>query len=616
MDTPLTTSSAVNYNRLLDATAGGAGPTWHAKLGLDSGATMAARIGANGSWQLPAGLHFNAPTLLDDPDSRSVFFSRGQSYGTVTSPLASASFTADMALQLTGVAAKHVLLTRDENVREAGRFSVEIVADGAGGMRPRVFSRDGGGSPVVLIGTNPATVPLGVPCKFTYVRDSANGSQKIYVNGQEIALTLASGSMPTSWAAVPGGTWAIGMWPIGHEAGFEGLIAEVALWSSALALPDIQSLVVPAGLPAIHLSDVTAGDVVANQLKQISLARATAPAGLSPTIIAQGARGVASTSGTDVSYQAGATTGSDSFEIQGSKDGRQSRVALFNINVLATEGGAAPDDRDAHWQKQGYDLAWSHTPEQSDVGVAATTYFTSRWNNGHPLAQGMNLDSSQGDCHVVNHPVDGLPCVRGRIFPGGNRVMGPRGQQLGPTGGGKTTVVFSQMIYSPSPGGWVNNNQSGTYIGLGVNWGSTDGQTSAGGGSSNSPLAWVLRLPLNHQTNPVRFFLYYYPPRPSSSSKSGQVNSKLDASGRNPVSNVWQSIEMEVIPNTVGQSNGIINLFIDGKQVLNWTGRVMRTAEHPGIKPKGMGVNLKHNSTNQSGGNETVYWKNWRIYTK
>jgi hypothetical protein len=599
MNTPLTTSSAVNYNRLLDATAGGVGPTWHAKLGLDSGATMAARIGANGSWQLPAGLHFNAPTLLDDLDSRSVFFSRGQSYGTVTSPLASASFTADMALQLTGVAAKHILLTRDENVREAGRFSVEIVADEAGGMRPRVFSRDGGGSPVVLIGTNPATVPLGVPCKFTYVRDSANGSQKVYVNGQEIALTLASGSMPTSWAAVPGGTWAIGMWPIGDQAGFEGLIAEVALWSSALALPDIQSLVVPAALPAIHLSDVTAGDVVAHQLKQISLAHATAPAGLSPTIIAQGVRGVASTSGTDVSYQAGATTGSDSFEIQGSKDGRQSRVALFNINILSAPSAGDEDwmdaRRDSFWNGQGYSTVWSHTPEGVDVGVDYTTYLN-KWYNGQPHFN-TNFRSKQGTLTIVDGPGN-IPAIRAFLLqktvgaPGaGDALFQTRGSQLTQSSPYNHAVYSAEVYFEAIK----SNGQNGLYFGFGRVWGSAPGVTFAPGGSTSSSNSWSARVPC---TQDLRYLSYLYPVNHTG---SGMALS----TPHNPALGQWILVEHEITTTDV-------RLFINGTQLRNDS--VAMRGSDTSIKHKGHGMGFKHN--NGAPINETIFMRRWKIRAK
>ena len=188
----------MTFEQWLAATDGGAGPTRYWPLADAGGTTMAASIGGlDGTYQNTTDLKFN---ITDGDAQKWVGFGGAGSPGhaTITTPLQSAAFTALLLVQFDLVQGKHVLLTTGGG-SVPGQFSIEVVDDGAGGLKPRVWSVNASNEAVVYTGSNPGTVPVGTACALLYVR-RANGTQEVWCMTAggvvtQIALTLSSSSL-------------------------------------------------------------------------------------------------------------------------------------------------------------------------------------------------------------------------------------------------------------------------------------------------------------------------------------------------------------------------------------------------------------------------------------
>ena len=233
----------MTFEQWLAATDGGAGPTRHWPLSDTSGTTMAATIGGiNGTYQNTADLELN----IIDRDGRSGSASAAAGapgHATVATALQSAAFTAMPLVQFDLVKSKHVLLTTGGGT-VAGQFSVELIDDGAGGLKPRVWSVNASNEAVVYIGSNPARCRSARPARYCMcAARTAPRKSGASPPGRraQIALTLSSGTPPGSWSAHPAGTWYLGAWSTGVDA-LSGVARSLALWDVALSASDISAL--------------------------------------------------------------------------------------------------------------------------------------------------------------------------------------------------------------------------------------------------------------------------------------------------------------------------------------------------------------------------------------
>ena len=351
------------FDQWLASTNGGAGPTRYWPMADVSGTAMAASIGGIPSTYLnPSDLQLNITDALGEKWVGFGATSPAPGYVTITTALQSSAFTALILLQPDLVKTKHVLLNSGAD-NAAGHFSVELIDDGAGGLKPRIFSCDGAGAVVAYVGTSPGTIPVGVPSALFYVRRAA-GTQECWVirAGQavNVALTLQSGTPPVSWSAHPAGTWRQCVWPT-LAAPFDGVMRGLALWPVALSGADIAALenISPFFQPVVHLRDFNAGAIEEGQTALIQLAGHAHPAlGFTVSIMSPGSLGVASVNGESIEYAAGSTAGVDTFTARITKGGLNSRTATITIEVKDT----VVSTTDLPYRGHGYGYAHHNQP--------------------------------------------------------------------------------------------------------------------------------------------------------------------------------------------------------------------------------------------------------------
>jgi hypothetical protein len=340
---------APTFVQWLGQTNGGAGPARYWPMSDVSGATMAASVGGiNGTYQNASDLELN----ITDTDSQKWVGFGGASvspgHATIATPLQSAAFTALLLVQFDLVKGKHVLLTTGGG-STPGEFSFEVVDDGAGGLKPRVWSVNASNQPVIYVGTNTGTVPVGTSCVLFYVRRE-NGTQEVWcvtASGavSQISLTLNSGTPPGSWSAHPAGTWYAGTWSSGIDP-LSGVARSLALWNVALSASDINALgsIDPKIQNVVWARHVDAGDVEASGTRDnIALTPSVHPkVGFTPSIVTQGSLGTYAVSGQVLTYAAGAAPGLDTHgEYKITKGGIHSPTRGLTIEVTGT--GASPD---------------------------------------------------------------------------------------------------------------------------------------------------------------------------------------------------------------------------------------------------------------------------------
>lgn len=346
------------FAQWLASTNAGSGPTRYWPMGDAPGITMSAAIGGiGGTWINTTDLEFG----ITDQDSLNwMGFGGGAApgHGTLATPLQSAAFTALMVIQLDLVKPQHVLLTTAGG-SVPGEFSMEVVQDGAGGQKPRVWSVNDSGEAVIFEGTSPGTVPVGTSCALFYVRRS-NGTQEVWVvadgAASQIGLTLDSGTPPSSWSAQPAATWYVGTWP-SFIPPLDGVARSLALWNVALPAGDIVALasINPPIRNVVWARDVDAGEVgVSSSRDHVSLTDAVHPeVGFTPAITQQGALGSWGTDGQALTYDAGSTPGTDTAgRYRITKGGIASPVAALTIEV-----GPSPTQEDLPFFGQYYGSA-------------------------------------------------------------------------------------------------------------------------------------------------------------------------------------------------------------------------------------------------------------------
>ena len=313
---PVATAPQTILQRI-DAIDGG--PSHHWRL-ADTGAVMAARFGSiAGTWRNTADLVRSVdPITSSAAGGKSTGFGgtvSGAGHGTIVvgagGIILTAQHTIHQQVQLDKVATKYIMLATDPPTIN-GALSREFIADGQGGMIPRVLVRDGLGI-VSWVGSTPGTVPIGNSFSVDWVQQ--NGSLRCFINGSEVALTLESDTPPlppAAWPAAPAGSLFVGTWPT-LVSSFNGLMSELAIWNNyVFTSANAQSLAIPQSVVWARILD--AGDVQANQLKDnVNPAAHHHPEDGATVQVVDGAgtRGTLSTDGVTLDYAAGATAGLD-----------------------------------------------------------------------------------------------------------------------------------------------------------------------------------------------------------------------------------------------------------------------------------------------------------------
>jgi hypothetical protein len=332
-----------------------------------SGTTMTADVGAT------TGTYVNSIELdvRDASNNKWVGFdaaTENPAHVTITTPLQSAAFTAMIPLQIDAHAAKHVVLTMGAGT-VAGMFSIELVDDGASGLKPRVFSVSDTPAFVIYSGTATGTIPIGEPFYLFYVRRS-NGTQEVWTvtasgTVSQIALTLDSGTAPGSWSAHPAGTWYVGVWSTGI-APLNGVARGLALWNVALSSSDIIDLgeASPVIQRVVSARALDVGEQEVNSTVLYSVATHVHPeVNFTLSVIdGTGTSGTLSTSGTSLSYAAGASVGTES--------GVTWRITKNSINsstvAFTCELGAEPTPVDLPFFNQYYGSGTWSAPNPSN----------------------------------------------------------------------------------------------------------------------------------------------------------------------------------------------------------------------------------------------------------
>ncbi len=269
---------------------------------------------------------------------------------------------------------------------------------------------------------------------------------------------------------------------------------------------------------------------------------------------------------------------------------------IFSFSTPETTVIEDGDRKAQDWADLGYDLRFDHSVTEADYGRTGKDFLTdqSGWANGNPTHTNW-IDESL--VSFTSAP-DGTPAMRATIGVGQQQALNWRGEQLGQNNTNKD-AVFSIEIWIDNPG----TLQS--YIGAGHYWGSAPGVTHTGGGAVNFPDSWSIRA-VHSLDGKVRG--YVYPTRARSNTSYGDV---IHGTQNLPVGR-WVTLESEIISNDPGTANGVLRTLVDGKVSNETTNLFLRNANN--VYPKGMGMLIRNNSRAKK--TETVYIRNWRIYTK
>lgn len=215
-----------------------------------------------------------------------------------------------------------------------GQFRVSFVDDGAGGLKPRVWSTNIIGEKVVAQGANLGTVPVGDAFLFAYVRHG--GLQLTYLASAgasvvaSVVLSSISGEAPlTAYPAVPANTFYVAADP-DLSTYLNGSVDEFLVFKRALSQAELNTLARAQSM--VYLADF-ATTVPASTAGTISLAPYANPeVGITVSVVTQGATVTLAPNGFDVDYTSSYPT-SDSAQVRISKGALVSRTATIAITV-------------------------------------------------------------------------------------------------------------------------------------------------------------------------------------------------------------------------------------------------------------------------------------------
>lgn len=254
------------------------------------------------------------------------------------------------------------------------------------------------------------------------------------------------------------------------------------------------------------------------------------------------------------------------------------------------------DEREQHWANLGYTLRFNHSVTEADYGRTGEDFLTDRngWANGNTTHTNW-IDES---LITFTTAPDGTPAMRSIIGVGQQQSLNWRGQQLGQENTDKD-AVFSIQVWMESP----RSKQS--YIGAGHYWGSAPGVTHTGGAATNHPDSWSIRA-IHALDGTMRGYGYLSLPKTATSYGDVYHGTQKLPLGK------WVTLETEVVANNPPASDGTIRTIVDQLISNEETGKFIRNASN--VYPKGMGMLIRNNARAQQ--TETIYIRNWRIYTK
>lgn len=332
------------------AIRGGTGPDWWARL--NGASTITDEIGANDATLVnTADIDFDLGSLVSDGDGDSCCAFVGTPHGgggfSISSPFQSAAFSVSFRLQVDTVVSTFVLLTIGGGDNVNGEAICKLVDDGAGGLKPQ-FESFGPSGFCVKTGDAANTIPVGESFRITYVRTASD--MKVYVNEQEISMSVASGTLQT-WGATPNDTWHFCYFLSSGGvtiAGYNGLMADVIVCDTALSESDIASLSGNA-VNVVAATDLDMGtiDDTDTEVLQVSVLPHVHPevGGTLTTVSPAAAFGTEGVTGSSLTFDPDNVTGnkSDSFGYRWTtSEGFGSALA----SVAVTDGGGdeiAPD---------------------------------------------------------------------------------------------------------------------------------------------------------------------------------------------------------------------------------------------------------------------------------
>jgi Concanavalin A-like lectin/glucanases superfamily len=364
-------SAAQSYAASVAATD----PTTHFQLYELAGAnSVIDRIGGKPGFLVnPGDIEFRLPTLVEGGAASMAFGGDDNfpGYITVQDFLVADDLAVAAVVQPDIAKAKHVIITSREGSggNRAGDLSVELVDDGAGGLKVRGFSVDATITGRVIEGSAGDVTP-GQAVHLVYVRQSGvSPSQIIYVDG----VVKAQDATVRAWPNVPSTNWHIGAWPVGPSEPLDGVIAEVVGWDTVPSQADLQSLSVAQGFSQV--ADFEADPIEISTVNNVGLKerpRIHTKGTITPSITAQGVLVTASPNGEAIQRSAGATVGLDSFDYRVTDDRGQTNIATISYEV--TDTSPPPPVGSGPWQGLGVGVyivsqAFSNSPYAGNVKV-------------------------------------------------------------------------------------------------------------------------------------------------------------------------------------------------------------------------------------------------------
>ena len=193
------------------------------------------------------GVPFGRPTLVVDSDGgASASFQGGSAPGHFSAGAALdglTAFSVHLAVQPDQLKAKHILMNCNDPAQPASgdAMGIELVDNGAGGLTPRVY-RWTGSAPLIAKGAGGVIFP-SASIAFLTVVFLSDGTFNVYVNDQLVGMQITSGTSAGSWPAFSSSsTCRLGVYQDGGSAPFQGLMAEVCVFSPPLSGSKIAQL--------------------------------------------------------------------------------------------------------------------------------------------------------------------------------------------------------------------------------------------------------------------------------------------------------------------------------------------------------------------------------------
>ena len=250
------------------------------------------------------------------------------------------------ALQTDKHLTKHNVVSVHDDVApsfDADAAGIELEDAGSGTLRVRIY-RWGGAALHILRGAAGQTFPVGGVAHLA-VRFGADGSTAAFLDGAAITLETVTGSAPASWPSFSASTLYLGCYQDGASAPFDGLMAEVAVFPTALSNAAILDLHGPSRKVAqvVYMAGFSAGTLTGSGSIDPALQSTTHPAtGLTAHKDGNPATGTVTDSGGVWNYTAGTAGQPANFQGHVAKGGVNSSPSATVSGTWAAATAAIP----------------------------------------------------------------------------------------------------------------------------------------------------------------------------------------------------------------------------------------------------------------------------------